>query len=131
MIHVGQVEGPWHFQQPERPGTHILSFRLGILLSFCQEDFRFIRYNFWPFFFSYFHIYTVWNFCSISTAWNCYRDDVPPTTLLALIQHLMASLESDTCKVILLDSFLRYHISRNSIVTQLFYFGYFLSVGNF
>ena len=46
-----RLRGPWLFQQPERPGTHILSLRLGIVLSFCQEVFLFIRYNFWPFFF--------------------------------------------------------------------------------
>ena len=46
-----RLRGPWLFQQPERPGTHILSLRLGIVLSFCQEVLLFIRYNFWPFFF--------------------------------------------------------------------------------
>ena len=46
-----RLRGPWLFQQPERPGSHILSLRLGIVLSFCQEVFLFIRYNSWPFFF--------------------------------------------------------------------------------
>ena len=130
MIHVGQVEGPWHFQQPERPGTHILSLGLGILLSFCQEAFQFFRYNFWPFF----SLVFIFKLYEISVAFQRHEivtEMMSPPTLLALIQHLMASLERATCKVILLDSFLRYHISRNSIVTQLFYFGYFLLVGNF
>ena len=126
-----RLRGPWHFQQPERPGTHILSFRLGILLSFCQEAFRFIRYNFWPVFFSLIFISILYEISVAFQGHEIVTEMMSPPTLLALIQHLMASLESDTCKVILLDSFLRYHISRNSMVTQLFYFGYFLSVGNF
>ena len=49
---------------------------------------------------------------------------LPPSPLRdIIITSLTTSLERAIFKVILLDSFLQYHISRNSIVTQLFYFG--------
>ena len=131
MTHVGQVEGSMTLSTTRKTRDPYIIIQARDLIKLLSRSFPVHQVQLLTCFFSLIFISILYEISVAFQGHEIVTEMMSPPTLSALIQHLMASLESDTCKVILLDSFLRYHISRNSMVTQLFYFGYFLSVGNF